>query len=169
MLARGWERQLDRKDNPLFYPQQERPLDPAAYLRWLRENAVRYVALPDAPLDSSAIAEGRLLARGSSQLHPVWRSAHWRVFAVRGAAPLLEGPGTLVGVNADAVTVHARRPGRFLLRMHYSSYWQLPAHAGCVMPGRDGWTALQLSHPGTVRLTSDFALDRVVERDRNCT
>jgi hypothetical protein len=168
MLARGWERQLDRKDNPIFYAQLGRPLDPAAYLRWLRGVGVRYVALPDAPLDSSATGEAKLLARGIPQLRPVWQSAHWKVFEVRGAAPLLEGPGSLVTVNADAVTLHARSPGRFLLRMHYSSYWRLPPGAGCVMPAGNGWTALQLRHAGPIRLTSDFALDRVAERDRNC-
>ena len=56
-LARGWERQLDEKANPLFY--DDRPLTPARYHRWLHESAVRWVALPDAPLDYSAEAEAR--------------------------------------------------------------------------------------------------------------
>ena len=62
MLARGWERQLDRKVNRLFY--DDEPLTAARYARWLRDNAVRYVALPDAPLDYSgadeADVDGRL-------------------------------------------------------------------------------------------------------------
>ena len=45
-LARGWHRQLDRKVNPLFYDTTQ-PLTAARYERWLRENAVRWVALPD--------------------------------------------------------------------------------------------------------------------------
>ena len=58
-LARGWERQLDEKANPLFY--DGRPLTPERYHRWLRDSAVRWVALPDAPLDYSATAEAKLL------------------------------------------------------------------------------------------------------------
>ena len=61
-LARGWERQLDEKANPLFY--DGRPLTADRYHRWLRNNAVRWVALPKAPLDYSAQAEARLLERG---------------------------------------------------------------------------------------------------------
>ena len=58
-LARGWERQLDEKANPLFY--DGRPLTAERYHRWLRDSGVRWVALPDAPLDYSAQAEARLL------------------------------------------------------------------------------------------------------------
>jgi len=62
-LARGWHRQLDRKVNPLFYDSDD-PLTPDAYRDWLRENAVRWVALPNAPLDFSATAERKLLLEG---------------------------------------------------------------------------------------------------------
>ncbi|HWJ50474.1 MAG TPA: hypothetical protein VNR42_05605, partial [Solirubrobacteraceae bacterium] len=44
MLARGWERQLDIADNPIFY---DRRLSASSYERWLQRNAVRYVAVPD--------------------------------------------------------------------------------------------------------------------------
>src|SRR3954447_8477068 len=43
-LARGWERQLDRKVNRVFY---EGTLTPERYRAWLDDNAVRWVALPD--------------------------------------------------------------------------------------------------------------------------
>jgi hypothetical protein len=91
------------------------------------------------------------------------------VFAVQAARPLLEGPGTLVGVNAGAITLHARRPGRFLLRMHYSPYWQLPPRAGCIAPTPSGWTELRLRQPGTLRLTSDFGLDQLADRNGSCS
>ena len=61
-LARGWHRQLDRKVNPLFYD-RDQPLTVDGYEQWLRKNAVRWVALPNAPLDFSArIERGLLLA-----------------------------------------------------------------------------------------------------------
>jgi hypothetical protein len=43
-LARGWERQLDRERNALFY--DDEPLTPQRYATWLRRNAVAYVAVP---------------------------------------------------------------------------------------------------------------------------
>src|SRR5439155_25236868 len=60
-LARGWERQLDKKYNALFYTAR---LDPARYRRWLDANAVRYVAVPDARLDGSAVQEAALVGSG---------------------------------------------------------------------------------------------------------
>ena len=79
-LARGWERQLDRQRNALFY--DGRPLTAARYRRWLDDNAVRFVALPDAPIDYSAAREAGSCARARPYLREVWRDAHWRVFAV---------------------------------------------------------------------------------------
>ncbi|MET0770274.1 MAG: hypothetical protein ABW081_10205, partial [Solirubrobacteraceae bacterium] len=81
-LARGWHRQLDRKVNPLFYAAGQE-LTPAAYEAWLRDNAVRWVALPAAPLDFSARAERELLEAGQPYLEPVHESANWRIWEVR--------------------------------------------------------------------------------------
>jgi hypothetical protein len=80
-LARGWERQLDTRYAALFY----RPtLSVAAYREWLQQNKVRYVALPDAPLDKAGRLEGALIARGLPYLRELWRSEHWRVYRVMG-------------------------------------------------------------------------------------
>jgi hypothetical protein len=80
-LARGWERQLDTRYAALFYG---RSLSAPAYRAWLGENRVRYVALPDAPLDRAGAQEGALVARGLPYLRELWRSAHWRVYRVMG-------------------------------------------------------------------------------------
>ena len=80
-LARGWERQLDTRYAALFY----RPsLSPASYRAWLAENRVRYVALPDAPLDKAGSLEGALIAGGVPYLRELWRSQHWRVYRFIG-------------------------------------------------------------------------------------
>ncbi len=80
-LARGWERQLDTRYASLFY----RPtLTPSAYRAWLSENRVRYVALPDAPLDKAGRLEGALIARGVPYLRELWRSQHWRLYRFMG-------------------------------------------------------------------------------------
>ena len=87
-LARGWERQLDIADNPLFYRGH---ITAATYERWLHDNAIRFVAASDAPLDYSAEAEMALIDRGLPYLHLVMRSAHWRVYAVAHATPIATG------------------------------------------------------------------------------
>ena len=87
-LARGWERQLDRRLNPLFY---ERRLDPAALHRWLRANAVRYVALPDAPMDPAGRAEAAIVAAQPAFLRR--RLARPSLAALPRARPAAAGVG----------------------------------------------------------------------------
>jgi hypothetical protein len=80
-LARGWERQLDTRYAAIFY----RPaLSASAYRAWLAANRVRYVALPDAPLDRAGSQEGALVARGLPYMRELWRSEHWRVYRFMG-------------------------------------------------------------------------------------
>jgi hypothetical protein len=90
-LARGWHRQLDLKVNPLFYD-HEHPLTAGRYERWLRENAVRWVALPSAPLDFSAQAEKSLLLDGLPFLKPLHTSPDWSIWEVRHPEPPVAGP-----------------------------------------------------------------------------
>ena len=63
-IARGWFRQDDFPRNDLLYAK----LDRARYVAWLRSLGVRYVVLPDAPLDYSAKEEAALIAGGRSGL-----------------------------------------------------------------------------------------------------
>ncbi|HEY3020490.1 MAG TPA: hypothetical protein VGJ32_09875, partial [Solirubrobacteraceae bacterium] len=107
-LARGWQRQLDRERNALFY---EGRLTAQRLRRWLRANAVRWVALPDAALDPSARAEAALLRGGVPGVRQVWRDRHWRLFAVAGAPDLAQGAARLVALGPDRFTLDARRAG----------------------------------------------------------
>ena len=168
LLARGWERQLDRLDNPLFYRPTSGVLDAGQYRRWLTGKGVKYVALPDAALDSSAWAEGALIERRPGFLREVFHSSHWRVFAVRHARPLLDGPGRLRSVRTDSFTIDVRHPGWFLIRLRFSPYWQVSEEAGCVMRGAAGWTALRLTQTGIVRVSSDFDLGRALSHSPRC-
>jgi hypothetical protein len=156
-LARGWERQLDRVTNPLFY---DGALTTSAYHRWLREHAIEYVALPDAPLDPSALAEARIIARRPSYLVPVWHNEHWRVWRVVGTEPMVSG-GHVVSSRPDSLTVDVARPGSVLVRVHYTSHWTLDG-AGCVLPGPHGWTELRVAHAGPVQLRSTLLGNRGV-------
>ncbi len=84
-LARGWERQLDQKANPIFYDGDR--VTASRYHDWLRENAVRWVALPNAPLDYSARDEAVVLERGAKFLELAYESPRWRIWEVRGTDP----------------------------------------------------------------------------------
>jgi hypothetical protein len=132
-LARGWERQLDRKVNRVFY---EGRLDAARYRRWLDDNAVRWVALPDAPLDPSARAEAALIRAGLPYLRETWHGAHWRLFAVRGARPL--------GATALGHDWFTTRGG--VVRLRWTPYWAVVEGHGCVRRAPGDWTSVE-PHP----------------------
>ena len=104
-LARGWERQLDAKANPIFYDDEQ--LTPARYHDWLRENAVRFVALPNAPLDYSATAEALLLEGGVDYLELVYDSPRWRIWELRDPVPPASGGATLLAAGPELV--HGQR------------------------------------------------------------
>jgi hypothetical protein len=164
-LARGWERQLDTRFDALFYRSK---LSSGAYRAWLAQNAVSYVALPDAPLDYAAQSEGSLIRAGAAYLVPVWRSAHWRLFAVRDATPLAAAPATLTGLSTDGFTLRAPRAGRFEVRVRFTPYWALLAGHGCVAPAPGGWTRVTGTAAGSLRVGIRFALGRVLARGARC-
>lgn len=164
-LARGWERQLDRKVNRLFY--DGRPLTPARYRRWLDENAIRYVALADAPLDYSGAAEAALVRGGSATyLREVWHDAHWRVFAVEQATTLAQG-ARVTAIDSDTVQLDVPRPGRVLLRVRFTPYWLADQPGACVAPAGD-WTAITVPRAGHVRLSARFAVARIQATSPRC-
>jgi hypothetical protein len=163
-LARGWERQLDIKYNHLFYT---RRLTAAGYEGWLHANGVRFVAVPDAPLDYSAVAERALIDRGLPYLTPAWTTAHWRVYAVSDPVPIVEGASTLRGLGPNWVSLTVNRPGNAYVRVHFTPYWALPPGAGCVAQAGQ-FTALKLRRAGSVKLTIRFSLARVGASSPRC-
>jgi hypothetical protein len=164
-LARGWERQLDIADNGLFY--RAGALTPARYDAWLHVLAVRFVALPDAPLDRSARAEAALIRSRQPFLSLVFASRHWRVYAVADPSPLASGAARLISLGPDSATLRADRPGRTLVRIRFSPYWRLAGVPGCVAPaGR--FLAVTVARAGTARLAIDFAPGRIGARSPRC-
>jgi hypothetical protein len=164
-LARGWERQLDIKDNPIFYSGH---LTAASYERWLHQNAVRFVAAPDAQLDYSARAEMTLIDRGLPYLHEVMRSRHWRVYAVADATPIVDGPATLEAMGPNWLQLDARAPGSVLVHVRFTPYWALSEGSGCVAPAGQ-YTRLTLRQAGPVRLVTRFSLGRIGASSPRCT
>ncbi|MCW3024962.1 MAG: hypothetical protein JWM29_394 [Solirubrobacterales bacterium] len=172
MLARGWERQLDRLRNGLFYASA--PVTPAGYRAWLSEQGVSYVALPDAPLDYSAMSEARLL-RGvgaggpPAYLREVWSSAHWRLFAVLGAQPLVPAPARLTQVGSDSFTLVAPNAGAFTVLLHFSPYWTIAGGRGCVQRAPGDWTEVRARGAGRLHVIIRFSLARVFSHGPRCS
>ena len=165
-LARGWERQLDKKYNELFYTAR---LDPARYRRWLAANAVRYVALSDARLDFSAQQEDALVRSDRLPwLRQVWGSAHWRVYEVADAAPLADG-ARVTRLGSDSVDIEAPRAGDVRLRVHFTPYWAVVRGDGCVRRNAGDWTQIVVRRPGTLRIATRFAPGRIVSRGPRCS
>jgi hypothetical protein len=148
-LARGWERQLDRRYGALFY---DGSLNAATYRAWLDEHAVAYVALPDVVLDNTGRDEARLVQTRPSYLHQVWHDAHWRVFAVRRPAPLASGVADAIDLDAHGFTIHARRRGDALVRVRHSRWWTVTSGRACVRRASTGMTRVRVLAPGTARV-----------------
>jgi hypothetical protein len=160
-LARGWLRQLDTTRDDVFYGDDK--LTDATYSAWLRRNAISYVALPDAQLDYSSVAERRLILAAPSYLDLRYQSPHWRIYAVRGSKPLV---APLAGASAQTLWVgrqgfalDVQRPGDFLVRVNFTPYWSIARGSGCILRHGD-WTVARASHPGIFRVAADFSLGR---------
>ncbi|HTR89531.1 MAG TPA: hypothetical protein VMG62_05420, partial [Solirubrobacteraceae bacterium] len=174
-LARGWERQLDQGRNGLFY--DGAPLTAGRYRRWLAETGVSYVALPDAGLDYSAREEAALLlggagpgeaARAPGYLREVWRSAHWRLFALANPTPLVAAPARMTELGLESFALWAPRAGTYLARVRFSPYWRVSGGAGCVARGPEGWTYVTAPRGESMRVGISFSLARVFQRGRRC-
>jgi hypothetical protein len=164
-LARGWEKQLDsRYDQVLLTP----GLSAAAYERWLHEQAVAYVALPDTPLDPSSAQEGRLIRGGLPYLREVYASRHWRVYRVLAPTPLASGPGALTSLGHDSFGLRAYSAGSFLVRVRFSRYLTLTRGSGCVARAPGGWTSVTLEGAGAATVTARFSLARALSAGDSC-
>jgi hypothetical protein len=151
-LARGWERQLDEKANPLFY--DDRPLTPARYRRWLHESAVRWAALPDAPLDYSAEEEARLLERGAPYLRLAHESPGWRIWEVRDAPPPASDGARVTA--ADPSGFELETGGPTVVRQRYTRWWS--SDGACVSRAPGGWTRVIPIEGGRVRVHAGFPM-----------
>ena len=165
-LARGWEKQMETRYDGVLIGHS---LNAASYKRWLHEQAVSYVALPDVALDPSSAGEGRLIRGGLPYLREVFASAHWRVFRVLAPTPIASGPGRLTALAHDSFTLSARSPGSFLVRVHFTRYFTIARGDGCVAPAPAGWTAVRLRARGTAVVTARFSLSRAFASGGSCS
>ena len=171
-LARGWERQLELERNPLFYGGA--PLDEQSYGRWLADNGVRWVAVPDAALDFSAHAEKRLIDGGLPYLELRARLPHWRVYEHTGGHSLAQpapgaagAPMRVDRLDPDGFHLTAAAPGTATVRVRWTPYWR--ARGACVERAPGGWTRVTAGRAGPVDVRARFSLARVVSRARRCS
>ena len=164
-LARGWERQLDVKYNHLFYGGA---LTPATYRTWLDQLAVRFVAVPDTPLDYSGVAEARLIRHGLPYLRPVLRTGHWRVYEVSHPAPLVQGTARADALGPNWIALTAARAGRTLVRVRFTPYWRISRGRGCVGPGPNGMVQLTAYRAGPIGISIGFSLARIRADSPRC-
>jgi hypothetical protein len=160
-LARGWDRQVDLSRNAVLYA----PLTATTYHTWLFENAVRFVALPDASLDQGGQAEKALLRHPPDYLRLVYADNQWRIWAVVGAAPLASGAATMTSLTASSFTMNAATGGITFVRLRWSAYWHVDNNAlACVAPAGGGWTTVVSFAPGPVKISA-----RALPGDTGCT
>jgi hypothetical protein len=102
-LARGWLRQTDvRLNDAVFY--KRNPTE-ASYLTFLIDNAVSYVAVPDAALTHFGVVEKALINTGLPYLTKVWSNKHWVMYAVAGKPSLVDPPSQVVSETPNAIVV----------------------------------------------------------------
>jgi hypothetical protein len=148
-LARGWERQLDLQYSAVLY----KPLTASIYRTWLDANAVSLIAIPDVPLDKSGMPEAALLAKPPSYLHQVWHDAHWKVWQVSDAVPLVSGPAALRELKVDSFVLDFATAGTETVRIHADAVWGIADNAAaCVDSTSDGWLQVTAPAPGFVTL-----------------
>jgi hypothetical protein len=151
-LARGWERQLDEKANPLFY--DDLPLTPERYHRWLHDSAVRWVALPDAPLDYSAEEEARLLEGGLPYLRLAHESEDWKIWEVRDAAPPASNGARVTAAGPSGFEVESG--GTTVVRQRYTRWWN--SDGACLTRAEGDWTRVTPVRAGPVRVRAGFPM-----------
>lgn len=161
-IARGWERQSDMLYNGVLY----HPLSPAAYHRWLADNAVTFVALADAPIDYGGRAEAKLLTHPPSYLRPVWHDRHWQVWRVLGTRPLVSGAATITASTGASLSLRFSRAGTTLVRIHASPLWHITSGAGC-LGSEDGWLVASAARPGPMSIEAE-PNDQLMTGSRTC-
>jgi hypothetical protein len=168
-LARGWYRQIDIKENELFY---RSTLEPESYRAWLRKLGIRYVVLPHTQLDrKSAAPEAELLRSGRSGLTVALRTETATVYELPGPTPMLSGPApaSLTVFDHDRIEGRVAGAGVYRLAVRYTPYWLVESGGVCLAEAPDEMTLVHTSGAGefALRIEEDpLALTgRLVDRD----
>jgi hypothetical protein len=146
-IARGWSRQVDTGNSPIFY---DGTLDADTYRNWLDDNAISYVAISQGPYDWASSDEATLVRRGLPYLQAVWSDRTWTLYAVTNPRPVVSPPGQAIARDGVSLTVSLPDPGEYVVRVRWSRY--LSASSGCMRPAENGWSMVVVQQPGTVKI-----------------
>jgi hypothetical protein len=169
-LARGWDRQADVANDPIFY--RDNALNAASYRTWLHDLAVGWVAVPDARLDYSAVAESKLVAGGLDYLRLAWSNPSWKLYRVVDATRLAEG-AQVVRVEPTRILISATERTSVRLRVRWSPYLAVQHPDSTMVVGAcladvNGWLNVTLPAAGEYRVTSRFDPVHRLARTERC-
>ena len=150
-LARGWLRQIDLGRNELFFTGGS--IDEDEYRKWLVDNGVAYVAVPDARLSWIGTTEVELIASRPSYLREVWSSEHWTLFEVLDSPSIVEG-AELVEATGKAVTFDAASAGDILVRVTMSRWLVVTGPTVASLAEEGMWTIVRVTAPGRYTVSS---------------
>jgi hypothetical protein len=162
-IARGWYRQLDIADDPALYG---RTLTPSAYRRWLRASGVQYVVLPRLPLGADgARREAALVRSGAAGLRRVWAGPQATIYALPLPTPILTGPApaSITTFQSSRIGGRLEAAGTYLLRVHYTPYWNVRPRSLCLTRSPTGMTELHARDAGTFTISAIEAPTEVLD------
>jgi hypothetical protein len=163
-IARGWQSQLDRIANPLFY---DGSLDPDSYRTWLDDRSVAFVAIAAVPLDVGGQAEQRLLADPPDYLQLVYSDELWRVFAVESPQAMVTGPATLTAIDADSFALDVEERSSVVVNVTFSPWFTVTGNA-CVTSDEAGRTVVTASAAGAVTVRATWGTHGILQRSGSC-
>jgi hypothetical protein len=169
-LARGWDRQADVANDPIFY--KDDALTAASYHAWLHDLAVGWVAVPAGKLDYSAINEAKLVAGGLDYLKLVWSNESWQLYRVTDATRLAEGARVL-SVEPTRITIQTSDAGPVHMRVRWSPYLTVRHLDGTLAVGvclskAEGWLNITVPESAIYRVTSRFDPVHRLQSEQRC-
>ncbi|WP_372487917.1 hypothetical protein [Streptomyces guryensis] len=141
---------MDMERGRLFY---DGTFSAQTYRAWLNGWAVGFVVLPDAETDRYGEAEASPVRGRPAWLEPVWSDAHWQVYRVRDAVPVMSPPAAVVRASDAGLEVRMRRRGSVSVKVAYSPW--LHAEGGCLRKQGE-FTRLTVDEPGVYRISSQY-------------
>jgi len=156
-LARGWLRQTDVRLNDAVFYKRKPTRD--SYRKFLTDNAIEYVAVPDAELTEFGRNEYELIATDLPYLLPVWRNAHWTVYEVQPFAPLVDSPSGVVSQSPNAIVVTAPARSQVRIRLRWYPWLGVESADKTACIGQDGlYVTLQTAAGGNYTFNSRFPI-----------
>lgn len=152
---RGWERQIDLSRNAVLY-------DPALtsdeYHDWVHRNGVRWIAIPDAPLDRGGQPEADVLNGSGGRtgrvdwLTLVWQNDQWRLYEVADRRPIVDAPATLESQTPDEIVISVVEAATVTVRYRFTSDAVVSGTA-TLSATTDGWMLVSLPARGSYTIS----------------